>query len=693
MHLHSIQFCFRSRDAIRTLLRFLLILGFSAWICRSLAGDVSVPSHWAFQPLQVSTPQIHTEGQGMGDSPIDGWIQAQLDRLGLKANAVADVYTLFRRIHFDLTGLPPTPEDIRQFIQNPTPEAYAQSIDRLLASPAYGERWGRFWLDLARYADTNGADENMAHPNAWRYRDYVIRSLNQDKPFDQFLREQIAGDLLPSTGDLDADQDQIIATGFLALGPKMLAEQDKEKLLIDVVDEQIDVISQTFLGLTVSCARCHDHKFDPIAQADYFAMAGIFRSTKTLANTDHVSRWVESVIDLPENSSIMAKYQEEQDQIRSDLAAIETDLEAENREKRLKELKDQLKKLETAGPPLPRTMAVTEGEPQDLPVHVRGNHLTPKSDSTARGVIPLFEACLPSPSVAATTSGRLELADWLADPKHPLTARVFVNRVWQRHFGEGLVRSPSNFGLRGDEPTHPELLDWLAGEFIRNGWSMKKLHRTILLSDAYRRSSHPNSFNASRDPDNLWLWRQNRRRLEAEPIRDALLFVSGQLDLSGSGPLSGLEKNQSYYRSDPASFEKRTRAIYLPVVRAAGYEMFATFDAADPAAHHQQRASTIVPSQALFLLNNELSMQSARALAERIAELFDEHTVDGLQELYLCLLGRPARVEELELLERALQPAAGSSTTSPTSPTSPTTAEWERICRVLLAANEFVYVQ
>lgn len=632
--------------------------------------------HWAFQPLAV----FPADSGRTGPEQIDDFVARRLNVLGLKPNGPADKYTLIRRASFDLTGLPPTPDEIRQFVNDSRHDAYSRLIDRLLALPAYGERWGRYWLDLARYADTNGADENMAHPNAWRYREYVIRSFNDDKPYDRFVQEQLAGDLLPSTGDQAADVDQIIATGFLALGPKMLAEQDKDKMLYDVVDEQIDVVTKTFLGMTVSCARCHDHKFDPIPQEDYYALAGVFRSTRTMANTDHVSRWVETVLELPENDAIEMAHDRALVEMAAEIAYLENYPEAEDRDKRLEALKKERKQMKADGPPFPQTMSVTEGQPFDMPVHIRGNHLTQKEEPTVRGVIGLLDECLPSPTISSKGSGRLELAEWLTDVSNPLPARVMANRVWQGHFGFGLVRSPSNFGLRGEEPSHPELLDWLAVEFVENGWSLKKLHRTIMLSETYRRSSAGNSTNAEFDPDNRHLWRQNRRRLEAEPTRDALLFVSGRLVQTSERALENLQRENSYYRSDEDRFEKRTRAVYLPVVRASGYEMFSTFDAADPSAHHQFRNTTTVPSQALFLLNSDLALAAVHDLAVDVAADAEQSTEHRLNELYLRVFGRPARAEEIQLLATQFERDG------------PASEKWEQICRVLIAANEFIYV-
>jgi len=585
-----------------------------------------------------------------------------------------------------LTGLPPTPEEIAAFVEDSRADAYSHLVDRLLASPAYGERWGRYWLDLARYADSNGADENHGHPNAWRYRDYVIRSFNQDKPYDRFLSEQLAGDLLPTTGSVQADHDPLIATGFLALGPKMLAEQDKGKMLIDVADEQIDVVSKTFMGLTVSCARCHDHKFDPILQEDYFAMAGVFLSAQTMANTNHVSRWGEVPLEGPEADKDVQKSETELAAVKAEITELEGDEETEAIEARLKKLRARVKTMESEGAPVPKTMSVTAREPRDVAVHVRGDHTNPRDTPTPRGLNELLADQLPVPEIDSTSGGRLELAEWLIDPRHPLTARVMINRIWQGHFGFGLVRTPSNFGLRGEPPTHPRLLDWLAHEFIANGWSIKGMHRLILHSDAYRRSSVSNhSSNALVDPENRYLWRQNRRRLEAEPIRDALLYVSSKLDQEKGRPFGPKEKVKGVVPSKEGRYARRTRSIYLPVIRTNGYDLFAAFDGADPSIHHQKRASSVVPSQALFMMNSPIALNAAEDLASEFAA-GDPENLDideRLNELYLRLYGRPAFPEELRLMVDALRSDDAAA---------PMASDWERVCRTLIAANEFIYI-
>ena len=658
----------------------------SLWTASTVGSEVIDDSegreaHWAFQPL-LSTQSI-AETVANGDVPmVDGLIDSSLARTGLQPNPRADKYTLIRRVTYDLTGLPPTPEEIDAFVSDSSRDAYVKLVDRLLASPAYGERWGRYWLDLARYADSNGADENHGHPNAWRYRDYVIRAFNQDTPYDQFITEQLAGDLLPKTGDLASDQDQRIATGFLALGPKMLAEQDKGKMLIDVADEQIDVVSKTFMGLTVSCARCHDHKFDPILQEDYFAMAGVFLSTKTMANTNHVSRWVEVTIDSPGNQEIVDEFEAEVARAKEELATLEAEEAVEDGDDRLKQLKARIKKLESEGAPLPKAMSVTEGEVGDVAVHIRGVHTNPRDTTTPRGVNRLLAEHLPSPEIDATRSGRLELAEWLTDPRHPLTARVMVNRLWQGHFGHGLVRTPSNFGLSGEAPSHPELLDWLAREFIASGWSVKHMHRVILSSEAYRRSSVANPANAQVDPENRWLWRQNRQRLEAEPIHDTLLFVASRLEQSHPLPFGPEEKVRGVVPAKEGRFARNSRSVYLPVIRTNGYDLFAAFDGADPSMHHQERVNSVVPSQALFMLNSPLALDAAEDLAGRVADDTRREVEERLDELTLRLFARPARPQELEILSEALG-ADGAE---------PSNADWARVCRTLIAANEFIYI-
>jgi len=623
--------------------------------------------HWAFHPLRdVAVPP-------KAPHPVDAFILQALEAQGLTPAREADKATLLRRVSTDLTGLPPTPEELEAFLKDAAPDAFEKVVDRLLASPRYGEHWGRHWLDLVRYADSNGVDEDVNHPYAWRYRDYVIAAFNRDKPYDRFIREQLAGDLLAS-GDAEA----IIATGWLALGPKMLAEPDLEKMKMDIADEQIDVMSKTFLGLTVSCARCHDHKFDPVRAADYYALAGIFRSTSLI--TDYKPRpaiLYEAVLPVPANEEIREDYATKVSGLQEEISGVAAD------EKRTKELKEVLKKLEAEGPALHRAMSLLETAPRDLAVHIRGSHLALAKEVTPRGFPKVFEFAIRPPAVNPQKSGRAELAAWLTDPAHPLTARVMVNRIWQGHFGEGIVRTPSNFGLKGERPTHPELLDWLAGEFIRQGWSIKRMHRLVLTSAAYRRSSAADVRLAEKDPENRLLGRQNRRRLEAESIRDTLLSVAGALDLEMGGQVKGAAQGKSYYKGDAKQYLVPRRTVYLPVPRQSPYELLAIFDYSDTAVHLDKRPATIVAPQALFMMNNPLVRQQAKAVAESLL-LAEGVDIERTRRAWLRLYSRRASDEEVRAVLDTLGRFQKQGATL--------LAAWTNVVHALMASNEFVFV-
>jgi len=622
--------------------------------------------HWAFRPIRdVAVPP-------KAPHPVDAFLLASLEARGLSPAPEADRPTLLRRVTFDLTGLPPTPEELQAFLEDKAPDAFERVVDRLLASPRYGERWGRHWLDLVRYADSNGVDEDVNHPHAWRYRDYVIASFNQDKPYDRFITEQVAGDLAAVP-----DAESIIATGWLALGPKMLAEPDLEKMKMDIADEQIDVLSKTFLGLTVSCARCHDHKFDPIRAADYYALAGIFRSTSLI--TDYKPRpaiLFEAVLPIPANEDIRAEFGRKVAGLKQEIAAAAAD------PKKTKELQEQLKKVEADGAPTHRAMSLMEAAPRDLAVHIRGSHLALAKEVTPRGFPKVFEAAVAPPAVDPKRSGRAELAAWLVDPAHPLTARVMVNRIWQGHFGEGIVRTASNFGLKGEAPSHPELLDWLSKEFIRQGWSVKRMHRLILTSAAYRRSSAADATLAAKDPENRLLGRQNRRRLEAEPIRDALLFISGALDLTLGGHVKGAPQGKSYYRGDEEHYQVPRRTVYLPMPRQKPYELLPIFDYSDMAVHLDKRPATIVAQQALFMLNNALVRRQAKAVAESLRR-GDEGDDGRARRAWIRLFSRPPAEEEVRAvlyhLERFRKQGLADSA-------------WTNVVHALMASNEFLFV-
>ncbi|QDU23882.1 PSD1 and planctomycete cytochrome C domain-containing protein [Urbifossiella limnaea] len=634
---------------------------YPASVAKAPAADPA--KHWAFLPLQQARnpkPEIH--------NPIDGFVLAKLAAAGLTPAPPADARALIRRATFDLTGLPPTPDEIDAFLRDSarrTPDAAFEAVvDRLLASPAYGERWGRHWLDVARYADSNGLDENVAHGTAWRYRDYVVRSLNADKPYDQFLREQLAGDLLPAA-DPAARAERLVATGFLALGPKVLAEPDEKRMELDIVDEQIDTVGRAVLGMTFGCARCHDHKFDPIEQADYYGLAGVFVSTRTMEHFKKVARWHENSIATPAEQRAKA-------QIDAAGAVV-------------KSLPAAAAALAAASPDLPTAMGVADGTPTDVRVLRRGNHLTPADVVPRR--FPLVFAGAGQPALPKGQSGRLELAAWLTDPRHPLTARVIVNRVWRWHFGKGLVRSVDNFGLTGDAPTHPELLDYLAAGFTADGWSLKRLHRRIMLSATYRMSTAHDAKAATADPDNRLLWRANPRRLEAEAIRDSLLAVGGLLDRTAGGPALAGVKNRDYLfdhtSKDRTSYASDRRSLYLPVIRNNLYDVFQLFDAPDPAVPTGDRATTTVPTQALFFLNSDLSARAADALAGRLLAAPGLDDAGRVRLLFEFAYSRPPTTAETARVVAgvaAFEADAGRR------------AAWAAVCQAVLAGNEFIHL-
>jgi hypothetical protein len=632
--------------------------------------------HWAFQPIPDAEPPAESDPL-WSKNPIDRFVRARLRQAGMEPAVAADRRTLIRRATFDLTGLPPTPEETAAFIADPAEDAFDRVVDRLLSSPAYGERWGRHWLDLVRYATTNGADENHGLPEAWRYRDWVIRSLNVDLPMDQFIVQQLAGDLLPVPEDEQAAGDLLTATGLLVLGPKMLAEQDKEKMLIDIADEQVDTISRTMLGLTLSCARCHDHKFDPLSARDYYALAGIFYSTRTMQNRDFVSKWMERPLPSREVTERRRQQQQRIDAVKSELEQLKVagqkDLAAARQA--------ELEKLQKELPQYAMVMAAEEGERCNLPVHLRGNHLKPGPDLVPRGMPSILTEVAPADSISGDESGRLQLARWLVSPQQPLTARVMVNRLWMWHFGRPLMRSPSNWGLQAEAPSHPELLDWLARELMRRGWSLKSMHRLVLSSRTWQMSSVQRADYQELDPENRLLWRQNRRRLEAEEVRDAVLLTGGGLDRT-SGGMAG-------------SVDAPRRAIYLPIDRAALYEMFSTFDYVETAGHIEQRPATTVPNQALFLLNSSLVHEQSRRLAEGqgAADVgFPGATAEELcSRLFDVIYGRPASMAEraeamtfLQQLDSALSGVADERERRLQC--------WATLCRTLLAGNQFLFV-
>ena len=927
-----------------------------------LAGDSSSDSErpitdedrsfWAFRPpVEPTLPPRERESDS--DAPIDRFIGAELKKAGIEPATPADKRTLIRRATFDLTGLPPTPEEIEQFLTSDSPDAFADLIDRLLASPRYGEHWGRHWLDVARFADSNGLDENLAYANAYRYRDYVIDAFNRDKPFDQFLIEQIAGDLLPSASDEKSNFERIVATGFLCVGAKMLAEDDPVKMEMDIIDEQLDTLGMAFLGLTLGCARCHDHKFDPIPTSDYYGLAGIFKSTKTMENFQVVARWQERPLASADVARALADYQSrladaksktqalvesanlavaEEAKARADeyaigaiqaleysdafpplstesLAAAQSAsaatgdplvIEAENYVRgnalidrdnygpgigvilnkgelpnfaeyefetapgyyqietrfaaetprpcelaldgsllrgdlanaatgswrpdtqtwrpevvtwldagrhvlrlscagpfphfdklaliprgaasgsppdparspdrlaasrnlhlsllrpwmayfaarpaartrianeisssangalseigkqvvqealadvenparlpvdpaplysaktatEISEAKERIQAIEKEEHPTPPlAMAVSEGASQDLRVHHRGSHLTLGKETPRH--FPRVLAGENQPSLDPSRSGRLELAKWMTRADHPLTARVFVNRAWRWHFGAGLVRSTDNFGRLGERPSHPELLDWLALRFVQSGWSMKSLHRTIMLSETYRRGSNHDERSAFLDPDNRLLWRVNRRRLEAEAIRDSLLAAGGGLETAIGGSLLST-KNRDYVAGtasvNPTNYESNRRAVYLPVVRSALFDVFQAFDFAEPSVSNGDRATTTVAPQALFMMNSPFVAEQAQRLAAQLLAPTEASDASRVTRAYAIAFGRnPTEAESARALAFLARYDEVALAQFPEAPARHQAA-WRSLVRSLFSANEFIFV-
>ena len=1027
-------------------------------------------SFWAFQPVKRGLPPAVTN-EAWVRSPIDRFILAPLESKGLSVAREADRRTLLRRVTLDLTGLPPTPDDVAEFVADTSPDALERVVDRLLASPRYGERWARHWLDVARYADSNGLDENLAYANAYRYRDYVVKAFRDDKPYDRFLIEQIAGDLLPfesspprphSDGGAGRGEgaspatkapltpadggegtraaaerhiEQLTATGFLCLGAKMLAEDDPVKMQMDIIDEQVDTIARAVMGLTMGCARCHDHKFDPLTVDDYYGLAGIFKSTQTMDTFSVVARWHErplatpqqlqqrderqrlatvqkqaveklkadateailtearrnagayllaatrefqlaeqskntkprgndpnvkgiagailieaedyargnvlkdretygkeigvlvnrgetpnfteydidveqaaayqfelryaaagsrpvkvflngqlaksdaagkvtgswnpdtqtwfvegtlslktgrnvirleqpqffphidklllTLVDVPKTPipipapqqggvaadeskllpSLVQQWSKTLEKSKSDPKSILTawhqfaagqpltidpaapengvarllgdaqpasltdlasryerlfaeaqqswtDLKATAAGKDAKSLpdpvleaargllvdpkgpfaippeiesafapdvanqlkagRDELARQEAAIPKFAEAMAVAESKPEKLKIHLRGSHLT-----LGREVPRQLPRILTGAGSRELTdgSGRLQLARWLARPEHPLTSRVMVNRLWQCHFGHGLVRSPDNFGRLGERPSHPALLDWLASEFAGSSegggrkaeqnevatssvppsalrpphsWSIKHLHRQLVTSSAYRMSTTHDGRAAFADPENRLLWRFHRQRMDVEVLRDSLLAVSGQLDETPGGTMLPTA-NRAYVTStanvNPAIYNSRRRSIYLPVVRSALFEVFTAFDFADPSTLNGQRDQTTVAPQALFMMNSAFVLDQSRVLAGQLLGLTDLDPPARVRHLYDLAFSREPSEAEVSRAAGYLDRLRAAMTQSGIAAAEIEQRAWTSLCRAVLSANEFVYVE
>ncbi|MBC8354595.1 MAG: PSD1 domain-containing protein [Planctomycetes bacterium] len=668
---------------------------------------------WSFQPpKKADLPKV--QSVAWPQAPLDHFVLAHLESKQLTPAPATDKRTLLRRMTFDLIGLPPTPAEVDAFLADRSPMAVVRVVDRMLNSTHYGERWGRHWLDVARYADSNGLDENVAHGNAWRYRDYVIGSLNADKPFDEFVVEQLAGDLLP-TEEESRRNEQLVATGFLSLGPKVLAEGDEQKMEVDIIDEQIDTIGRTFMGLTLGCARCHDHKFDPIRTDDYYALAGIFKSTQTMESFKRIAKW-------NENSIATAHQRRQKEDFESKIAAQKTAIQqatdianaelkkqlsdgaalpkdAESRysqesKDKLKQLRAELTALEASLPELPTAMGVIDAAVANTQVHIRGSHLS-LGKEIKRGV-PEVLAFDGQPAIGEKQSGRLQLAHWLVRPEHPLTSRVIVNRMWRWHFGRGLVGSTDNFGRLGDPPVNQPLLDYLAARLVDSGWSLKELHREIVLSSTYQMSVSNNDIASAADPENHWQWRANMRRIEAEAIRDSLLSVSGLLDTEMGGSMLHVGNREFVFNhtsKDETTYDTTRRSIYLPVIRNHLFDVFSLFDYSDASVPTGDRTTSTIAPQALFLMNSDFLARSAQAFSDRLASEVPSDHHERVSRLYALAFGRPPSDTETEQAIAFVAAVGSQDATADSGEKAVTPGGWEALCHVMLVSSEFLHLQ
>ena len=661
--------------------------------------DPTAQRHWAFEPVKKVEPP--KKGLHGSDNPIDRFVLSKLREQKIKPVALADKRTLARRVFFDLIGLPPTPEELNAFLGDQSPQAWSKLIERLLASPHYGERWGRHWMDVVRYADTAGDNADYPVPEGHLYRDYIIDSLNADKPYDQFVREQLAGDILSGQGPRERYAEQLVATGFLALSRRY--GTGPYELWHLTLENTIETVGQAFMGLNLRCARCHDHKFDPVTMRDYYGLYGIFASTEfPWAGSEEIeskkfSR--QKFVPLVPAAEAEPKLQVWHEQIKSLRAGIERlekekPAEKSEAEKKLKALKKDLHNLEKPGVPtdLPPAYAVQEGKPMDMYIHLRGEPAN-QGPVVPRGA-PKFLAGESSLNIPEGASGRLEFARWLTRPDNPLTARVMVNRIWQHHFGKGIVGTPNNFGLRGDEPTHRELLDYLAARFVESDWSIKAMHRLILESQAYQLASTDDDANGRKDPANNFHWRFDRRRLDAEAIRDAMMFASGDLDLSrpGAQPFPPPEKwIWTQHNPFQERYDTKHRSVYLMTQRFQRHPFLALFDGPDTNTSTEARRNSIVPQQALFALNNPFVEEQAGLFARRVlAARSDE--ADRLRYAQELAWSRPPTPAELKKCRSWLQRARELLSHSNTPTDQCEEQAWSSLAHVLLTANEFLYV-
>ncbi len=682
----------------------------------ALKGEFVIPESkrrfWSFVPVKKPALPKVTLAAWI-KTPVDRFVLAKLDAKALKPAPPADKTTLLRRVTFDLTGLPPTPDETAAFLADKSPNAYTKVVDRLLASPRYGERWGRHWLDVARYSDTKGYtfNEDSVYHNAYTYRDYVIRAFNEDKPYDQFLKEQLAADLLP----MGEDRRSLAALGYLTLGRRFLNDPQ----LIN--DDRIDVTCRGMMGLTVACARCHNHKFDPISAKDYYALYGVFESSTEPNPPPSISPKAITEPFEAQNSKMRAAQKMRDDTLRNVVAQlretmkkspaglpadVKTALQSFREEElpggktfetllshfdaptqtKIKSADATIAELKKTMPPSPEFAMALQDLPKPVEPHVfiRGNAGN-VGDAVPRRFLQILSRSDPKPF--SQGSGRLELAQNIASKDNPLTARVFVNRVWLRHFGKGIVRTPSDFGIRGDPPTHPELLDYIASRFVEDGWSVKKLHKLILLSNTYQQSCLTTAREALIDPENRLVSHMNRQRFDLEELRDSLLAVSGQLDTKSGGPSVELTS---------APYSNR-RTVYGFIERQNLPGLFRTFDFASPDTSSAQRFQTMVPQQALYMMNSPFVIEQARHLVSRPDIVAQKTDTERIQALYKLLFARSAAKDEIAaglefLAQSQSKPQVMLTVTEVKLSETTALTAWERYAQILLMTNEFSFI-
>ncbi|MCH7987894.1 MAG: DUF1553 domain-containing protein [Planctomycetes bacterium] len=652
-----------------------------AWIDAGAVWPVSADAttsrgkHWSFQP--VRRPRVPSVKRiAWVRNPVDAFVLSRLEAAGMSPARPAKPRALIRRASLDLLGLPPSPDDVDRFATDSSGPAWEKTIDRLLANPHYGERWGRHWLDLVRYADSNGYEVDGPKPLAWKYRDYVIRALNADKPYDRFILEQLAGDELA-----DANTETVIATGFSRVGPwdaERGASVQKSEVIAErfnELDDMVSTTSQVFLALTIGCARCHDHMYDPIRQTDYYRLQAFLAATN------------EHEVSLVDDKT-QAKWQAETDTIKAEIERIKKQLSGTTGEEEQR-LRKQLAETEYKLPKPPASIfSVKNIEEKRTPIHLldRGDEFKKQQKLGMR----VLGVLLPNntPELPADTGHpKTILAEWIIDPNHPLTARVIVNRIWLYHFGQGIVATPNDFGVNGSLPSHPELLDWLANQFVENGWKMKQLHRIILLSSAYRQSSQsPDAQTGLRkDPQNTLLWHFSRRRLTAEELRDSMLAISGRLNRKTEGPSVMVPVDQEMVNllykpsqwqvtKDPA--EHNRRSIYLIAKRNLRLPFMDVFDQPDLQTSCFRRASSTHAPQVLELLNGTFSNQLANAFAKRIRNEAGDDSAAQITLAFRLATGRKPTNEQKELILEFLK-----------------TSPLEEFTLTLFNLNAFLYVE